>query len=474
MSNDYYNHGGAPAEGSVAASLTMREEFDAISAGFDKMPDLVAGFPVRVNEAGTELESISPAALLAAIDGASVDAENVFTVEQRFDSTVLIGRTEMPSNTTLLVDRLGGGVLPSLASGTIATFVSAAAAGSNGYLQMVSGNAGVCAIRFGDTDSVYRGYLAYDNNGEIMSFGTNGSFAMGINASDYVLMGTQTPVSVTSTTHEGLSYDLTNALAMSRASNPVLSLQRTGSNGSIVVFNKATTNVGGISITGSATTYNTSSDYRLKTDLTPMEDPIAALMMLRPGRFKWLSDMDAGWQMGFLAHEVQAVVPQAVTGKKDAVEDVGRAVRPEFIVRDVREDKKPKGSVWTKTGTTTVQVKVEVGRARKGIKFVRDIPRNETPEGYKWKRTGTKMVDVEVDIGTAVVPESVVENILERETPKGHAWSKTGTRPVHQGIDHSMIVPLLTASLQKAFVELAAANALITKLTKRVTALEKR
>jgi hypothetical protein len=76
---------------------------------------------------------------------------------------------------------------------------------------------------------------------------------------------------------------------------------------------------------GTATAYNTSSDYRLKENVNPVSDGITRLQQLKPSRFNFISDPDTVID-GFLAHEVQAVVPECVTGEKDAVDDDGNPV----------------------------------------------------------------------------------------------------------------------------------------------------
>jgi hypothetical protein len=74
-----------------------------------------------------------------------------------------------------------------------------------------------------------------------------------------------------------------------------------------------------ISTTGTATTYATSSDYRLKTDAQPMVGASARVLALKPVNFEWIS---TGERVdGFLAHEAQAIVPECVTGTKDAMRD---------------------------------------------------------------------------------------------------------------------------------------------------------
>jgi hypothetical protein len=82
--------------------------------------------------------------------------------------------------------------------------------------------------------------------------------------------------------------------------------------------------VGSISTNASATAYNTSSDYRLKQDVEPMAGALDRLMALNPVRFRWMADPDGDMVDGFIAHEAQAVVPEAVTGTKDEVDEQGR------------------------------------------------------------------------------------------------------------------------------------------------------
>mgnify|MGYP000079349941 FL=1 len=83
--------------------------------------------------------------------------------------------------------------------------------------------------------------------------------------------------------------------------------------------------VGTINVSGSSTAYNTSSDYRLKENVDYTWDATTRLKQLKPARFNFISDADTTVD-GFLAHEAQAVVPECVTGTKDAVDADGNAV----------------------------------------------------------------------------------------------------------------------------------------------------
>jgi len=80
--------------------------------------------------------------------------------------------------------------------------------------------------------------------------------------------------------------------------------------------------VGSITTSGSATAYNTSSDYRLKNTILPMTGALAKVAALKPVIYKWNIDNSDG--EGFIAHELAEVCPQAVHGEKDAVDEDGK------------------------------------------------------------------------------------------------------------------------------------------------------
>jgi hypothetical protein len=104
-------------------------------------------------------------------------------------------------------------------------------------------------------------------------------------------------------------------------------LRNTDSAGSpaAVEFQWGTSAVGSITVTASATAYNTSSDYRLKENLVPLTCAIERVNDLQVHRFNFIADPDKTVD-GFIAHEAQAVVPECVTGTKDEVDDDGNPV----------------------------------------------------------------------------------------------------------------------------------------------------
>jgi hypothetical protein len=108
---------------------------------------------------------------------------------------------------------------------------------------------------------------------------------------------------------------------------------------SMIVFqDSGGTERGSIKTTGSATAYNTSSDYRLKENVDYDWDATTRLKQLKPARFNWIIDDTNTPVDGFLAHEVSSIVPEAVAGEKDGMEN--------YIDEDTGEEKtriKPQG-----------------------------------------------------------------------------------------------------------------------------------
>ena len=86
--------------------------------------------------------------------------------------------------------------------------------------------------------------------------------------------------------------------------------------------NSSGTIVGKIIMNASSTSYETASDYRLKENVTPITDAISRINQLKPSRFNFIADADKIVD-GFIAHEVQDIVPEAISGTKDALNEDG-------------------------------------------------------------------------------------------------------------------------------------------------------
>ena len=175
--------------------------------------------------------------------------------------------------------------------------------------------------------------------------------AMRIDSSGNLLVGTTTALSSAST-GEGTSILNKNAIVVAvNGSDANLILNRTDSStGDLCIFRYNGATKGSISTNGTTTAYNTTSDYRLKEDWQPMSGSIDRLKALNPVNFAWKAD---GSRVdGFLAHEAAEVVPEAVTGTKDAVEAIGTITDAEGTVvqENVTEPAElAEGQTWTKT-----------------------------------------------------------------------------------------------------------------------------
>jgi hypothetical protein len=95
-----------------------------------------------------------------------------------------------------------------------------------------------------------------------------------------------------------------------------------------ISFRANGTQVGSITSSSTTTSYTTSSDYRLKENIAPMTGALDKVSALKPVTYKWKIDGSNG--QGFIAHELQAVVPDCVTGEKDAVDEDG-TIKPQSI-----------------------------------------------------------------------------------------------------------------------------------------------
>tara|TARA_R110000744_G_scaffold43131_1_gene96963 strand:- start:639 stop:1094 length:456 start_codon:yes stop_codon:yes gene_type:complete len=114
-------------------------------------------------------------------------------------------------------------------------------------------------------------------------------------------------------------------LVVSRSSGLAATFNRLGTTGSAVAFRSAGVQVGTIGVTGSATSYNTSSDERLKYEEGAVQGASDIVMRMRPMTYRFKSD--DSWSDGFFAHELQEVLPYAVSGERGAEDEEGN---PEY------------------------------------------------------------------------------------------------------------------------------------------------
>ena len=95
-----------------------------------------------------------------------------------------------------------------------------------------------------------------------------------------------------------------------------------------ILFYRNGSIVGSVQTSLSATSYVTSSDYRLKENVQPMTGALAKVEALKPCTYTWKESGENS--QGFIAHELAEVVPECVTGEKDAVDEDGN-IKPQGI-----------------------------------------------------------------------------------------------------------------------------------------------
>jgi len=264
---------------------------------------------------------------------------------------------------------------------------------------VVSDGVGGPAVKIGVDNS---GALNYLQSGYVNNINVARNFAIFSGASEAMRIDTSGQVYISTTT------DLGGNLNIIGSGKPAIGLRRSGSTGEIITFQFGGSDVGNISVTGSATAFNTSSDYRLKENVITDWDATTRLKQLKPSRFNFITDADTTVD-GFLAHEVEDIVPEAITGEKDGMKTEEYEVSP---------------AVYEDVVTPSVEA-VEAEYDEEGNVVVEAVEaQEETTESQ-------------------LVTEAVMG---EREVPD------------YQGIDQSKLVPLLVKTIQE--------------LEARITALE--
>ena len=217
---------------------------------------------------------------------------------------------------------------------------------------------------------------------------------------------------------------------------------------SILFRNSSGGDVGGINHTSPSTHYGTSSDYRLKSNVEPLvsfsltgeqfdllDDAVLRVMAMRPVSFTWSEYPETGLQTGFIAHELQQAAPHAVSGQKNAEEDIGTATIPQKVI-----------PAQVIPGDTVTVIDPETGEPVEV-----QTPDREVPE--------------------QIIPAQVFENVRNGEI-EGAEWVKTGTRPVYQAVDHGRLTPDLVAAIQSLTQMVLEQRAEMKAMAERISLLE--
>jgi len=184
----------------------------------------------------------------------------------------------------------------------------------NAGITIASGAASLGNLFFADSGDTADGFVQYDQSGRSMRFGTATAERMRIDSSGNLLVGaTGTSANPRTVLYGGSSAGF-------------IDLARTGTSlNDVINFSNGNGVVGTIRTTGSATQYNTNSDYRLKENIAPMTGALDVVLRQRPVTYKWKVDGTDG--QGFIAHWLQEDgAGGCVSGEKDAVDEEGNPV----------------------------------------------------------------------------------------------------------------------------------------------------
>ncbi len=191
---------------------------------------------------------------------------------------------------------------------------------AGGHIRVTGGND--CDIEF-QSGSARRKFIGGDGNelelGTFSSNNTSRDVHLRIESSGRLLVGTSSSIAGSNAVIH------INADAVGTGAGSIIS--ECSGTGTVyhVHFRNGNGGVGGINTNGTSTSYVTSSDYRLKENVTADWDATTRLKQLNPVRFNFIADADTTVD-GFLAHEVQSVVPEAITGTHNEVDADGNAV----------------------------------------------------------------------------------------------------------------------------------------------------
>ena len=256
-----------------------------------------------------------------ATNGAILDLEQGDAMKARFIATATTATIETGSGIPFAIDVNGNGssnlTISSTGVATFSNYIDTPEVRQDGEF-MIGRSSNI--IRMGSGDA-----------SDSLAFYSGSSQRMRITSGGNVLFNGTSSIPSTSVFGSGF-WNITGQRQILRQSTDIIST--TGS--SLQQFFTPSGQAGSIDVNGTSTSYITSSDYRLKENVNPITNAIARLNQLKPSRFNFITNADRTVD-GFLAHEVQEIIPEAISGEKDAMKDEEFVLTPR--VDEVTDEK---------------------------------------------------------------------------------------------------------------------------------------
>ena len=324
-----------------------------------------------------EVDAIEPQSGTTLTIGASGDSVNIASGATITDFTST-GIDDNATSTAITIDsseRVGIGIASPSAN------LEVRGASSNGQIYLGGSTTATYGKIYSDNDGTLIASADAGNNAASSYFGVevDGTERMRIDSSGNVLVGTTSLIGDSSRLN--ISYTYTNSGVGLKSD--------TTSTHNAIMFTNTNGTVGTITTSGSSTAYNTSSDYRLKENVSYDFDATTRLKQLKPARFNFIADADTTVD-GFIAHEIQSVIPEAISGEKDATKTKEKVVvdsNGNVIAENIEQSDWETGKIADEDGNT--------------------------------------------------------------KYPTDSTWEATKVVPVYQGIDQSKLVPLLVKTIQE-------------------------
>jgi hypothetical protein len=192
-------------------------------------------------------------------------------------------------------------------------------------LSILSGTSSTGNIYFGDSGDDDIGQIVYNHAENQLKFVTNTNSRLTIADDGVVAVGNR--IIIDAEVASGYKLNI-EAGGNNSESGIIINDKDAASGFTFNAFRRSGTEIGSISRNGTndAVLYTTSSDYRLKDGIVDKTDGIEKLKLLKPRKFYWKSNADKTLVDGFVAHEVSDIVPEAVSGTKDAVDENGKII----------------------------------------------------------------------------------------------------------------------------------------------------